>query len=152
MTSARLVVAILVLLSSSVFAQENPPATSQLQNNPVLVADSHSGAQSIPLRIDPLATSQATVPQDPLQRLESSLPPMFKKDPGQKVLFFPAPKDGFLLSPDLPGDTVCLKIRSYVMKRDSKNSDATHLVGYSTCQSAKKFQLRSVVETPQGER
>lgn len=153
MTSARLLVVILLFFATSVFAQENRLAASELHSNPALVADSHGpDAGSVPWRIDPLASSQAAVPQDPLQWLESSLPPMFKKDSGQKVLFFPAPKDGFLLSPDLPGDAVCLKIRSYVMKRDSKNSDATHLVGYSTCQPAKKFQLRSAVETPQPEK
>ena len=149
MTSARLLVAILLFLSTSVFAQEKRLATSELQSDPALVADSWGPAMgSIPLRVDPLGSSQVTVPQDPLARLESSQPPMFKK-----VLFFPTPsKDGFLISPDLPGDAVCLKIRSYVMKRDSKNSDATHLAGYSTCQPAKKFQLRSVVETPQPEK
>lgn len=156
MTSARLLVVILLFISTSVFAQENRPATSKLQSNPGLIADSLGpAAGSIPLGIDPLASTQATVPQDPLARLEASQPPkfMFKKDPGQKVLFFPTPsKDGFLLSPDLPGDAVCLKIRSYVMKRDSKNSDATHLAGYSTCQPAKKFQLRSAVGTPQPEK
>jgi hypothetical protein len=155
MTSARFLVAILLFLSTSVFAQENQPATSHSQDNPELIADSHGPATgSIPLRIDPLGSDRAAVPQDPLARLESSLPPMFnfRMVPGQKVLFFPAPGEGFIAYPDLLGDTVCLKIRSYVMKRDSKDSDATHLVGYSTCQPSKKFQVRSVVETPQAEK
>jgi len=43
-----------------------------------------------------------------------------------------------------PGDdTVCLKIRSYVVARDDKDSDSVHLVGYSTCQPASRYRLRT---------
>ena len=42
-----------------------------------------------------------------------------------------------------PGaDTVCLKIRSYVVARDDRDSDSVHLVGYSTCQPASRYRLR----------
>jgi hypothetical protein len=39
-------------------------------------------------------------------------------------------------------DTVCYKIRSYVVARDRKDSDSVHPVGYSTCQPASKYRLR----------
>jgi len=39
-------------------------------------------------------------------------------------------------------DTVCYKIRSYVVARDRKGSDSVHPVGYSTCQPAAKYRLR----------
>jgi hypothetical protein len=40
-------------------------------------------------------------------------------------------------------DSYCFKIRSYVMARDSKESDSTHLVHYSTCQPASKYRLKT---------
>ena len=43
-----------------------------------------------------------------------------------------------------PGDdTLCYKIRSYVVARDSKDSDSVHPVGYSTCQPASRYRLRT---------
>ena len=42
-----------------------------------------------------------------------------------------------------PGDdTLCYKIRSYVVARDSKDSDSVHPVGYSTCQPASRYRLK----------
>lgn len=40
-------------------------------------------------------------------------------------------------------DTTCFAIRSYVVARDSKDSDSTHLVHYSTCQPASRYRLRT---------
>jgi hypothetical protein len=40
-------------------------------------------------------------------------------------------------------DTVCYTIRSYVVARDSKHSDSVHPAGYSTCQPAGKYRLRT---------
>lgn len=37
----------------------------------------------------------------------------------------------------------CFAIRSYVVARDSKDSDSTHPVSYSTCQPAARYQLRT---------
>ena len=46
---------------------------------------------------------------------------------------------------DTPGsdDGACFTMRTYVVARDSKHSDATHLVGYSTCQKASRYRLRT---------
>ena len=41
-------------------------------------------------------------------------------------------------------DSTCYVISSYVVARDQKNSDSTHLVGYSTCQPANRYRLKSV--------
>ena len=43
----------------------------------------------------------------------------------------------------LDADNTCLSIRSYVVARDSKDSDSTHPVGYSTCQPSNRYQVRS---------
>jgi hypothetical protein len=40
--------------------------------------------------------------------------------------------------------STCYSMRSYRVKREDPNSDATTLVGYSTCQSAARFQVKSV--------
>jgi hypothetical protein len=37
----------------------------------------------------------------------------------------------------------CYAIRSYVVARDSKDSDSTHPAGYSTCRPAERYQVRS---------
>jgi hypothetical protein len=43
---------------------------------------------------------------------------------------------------------VCYSIRSYLMARDSKDSDSTHLVGTSICQPAQKYALKTTVAGP----
>jgi hypothetical protein len=50
-----------------------------------------------------------------------------------------------------PGDTACYAIRSYVVARDNKHSDSTHLVGYSTCQPALRYGLKKVDSAPRQE-
>lgn len=59
-------------------------------------------------------------------------------------------------SPELQGepgdDTTCYSIRSYVVARDNKNSDAVHPVGYTTCVPASRYRLRTTVEHPTSER
>jgi hypothetical protein len=52
---------------------------------------------------------------------------------------------------DSDADKTCLSIRSYVVARDSKDSDSTHLVSYSTCQPTERYRLKSTeirVESP----
>jgi len=50
------------------------------------------------------------------------------------------------------GDSYCLKIRSYVVARDSKNSDSVHPAGYTTCVPANRFRLKTTVEHQSAER
>ncbi len=45
--------------------------------------------------------------------------------------------------PQQDADFACYAIRSYLVARDSKNSDSTHPVSYSTCQPAARYQLRT---------
>ncbi len=47
----------------------------------------------------------------------------------------------------LPDAKVCLMIRTYIMVRESPQSDVTHRDGYVVCQPAWKFQLRTAVGT-----
>jgi len=50
--------------------------------------------------------------------------------------------DGELVR-ELDGDTTCFSIRSYVVARDSKDSDSTHPAGYSTCRRASRYHLKT---------
>jgi hypothetical protein len=69
--------------------------------------------------------------------------PKSDKDKGF-VLSTPG-QNGVVVSPNGPlaADTMCYAIRSYVVKRDSKNSDSVHPVGYSTCVPANRYRLKT---------
>lgn len=45
-------------------------------------------------------------------------------------------------------DSICYSMRSYRVKRDDPRSDATTPAGYSTCQSATQFQVKSIKTSP----
>ena len=40
-------------------------------------------------------------------------------------------------------EMLCYTMRSYVVARDSKDSDSVHPAGYSTCQPASRYRLRT---------
>jgi len=55
---------------------------------------------------------------------------------GHVRLLMPDPDAGIfdpILKPQVDADTTCLSMRTYVVARDSKDSDSTHPAGYSTC-------------------
>jgi len=43
----------------------------------------------------------------------------------------------------MEADATCYAIRSYVVARDSKDSDSTHPAGYSTCRRASRYHLKT---------
>ena len=45
-------------------------------------------------------------------------------------------------------DSFCFTMRSYVVARDSKDSDSTHPVGYSTCRRSSRYHLKTTVGEP----
>jgi hypothetical protein len=147
MTSARLVALVVLLSSLLVFAQDKKPDTkSASSSEPAIKTTSPE-----PWRIYPDLTAKADVAPDSLSRLQNTRPQIGKKDPV-------ASPDEHLTFPVVPGspmtfrspgqradDDTCLKIRSYQVARDSKDSDSTHFVGYSTCQPSSRYQLRTTV-------
>jgi len=55
------------------------------------------------------------------------------------------------VAPEVAGadsNSTCYSIRNYRMKRDDPHSDVTQPVGYSTCQPSKRFQVKSVEDSP----
>ncbi len=61
-------------------------------------------------------------------------PRQFKPDPHMKVL-------GPFLA-EMGRASYCLKVRSYIVKRESAQSDVTKEVGYQTCTPSAEFQMR----------
>lgn len=53
--------------------------------------------------------------------------------------------DGIIVSPRgrADADTICYTLRAYIVARDSKHSDSTHPVGYSTCHPASRYRLKT---------
>ncbi len=150
MTSARFLTLALVLCSVPVFAQDH--------SRKPLLDSQNARATSESWRIIPEEMANANVPLDPLARLLTSQPPRYKSNQGHEAnVLVPGQNLKLSLDPNaknnrvvdsmgrLADDTTCLAIRSYVVARDSKDSDSTHLVLYSTCQPASRYQLRTAV-------
>ncbi|HEV2731323.1 MAG TPA: hypothetical protein VGV15_14935 [Terriglobales bacterium] len=66
-----------------------------------------------------------------------------------------APDAWGIISPSAPDDVnaafarterdaqpTCLKMRSYYVERESKHSDVTHPIGYSTCTPSERFAVK----------
>ena len=123
MTLARLLALTLLACSLPAFSQTQPAA------NPNQVAD---GSARISSAVAPKASDDSNVLE--LQPDGSS---RAAKANAEAKVSFPN------LSRPLYEDTTCYTIRSYVVARDSKHSDSTHPAGYSTCQPASRYGLKT---------
>jgi len=121
MTSVRLLTAAVLCCTALAFSQEQP--SSGIRRNRTAAPDK---------------SVQATIPVDPQEITQ------FRIDPVGRAFRWGSQIDPMTVrSYGEPGaDTVCLKIRSYVVARDDRDSDSVHLVGYSTCQPASRYRLR----------
>jgi hypothetical protein len=135
MSPVRLLAAAL-LCSSLAFAQTLPSNSQPFSNRP----DAKSAE---PWRIAPPA---GVASQDPLSRMESGYTSKLRS--GSNLRVPPnSTLDNINISLDGTGDdSTCYAIRSYVVARDSKDSDSTHPVSYSTCQPASRYRVRTTVE------
>ena len=115
MTPVRLIIVALLLCPAAVFSQEQ-----QVQP---------STGTSVAI------VSQATAPET-LSEPWRFIPPDISLSQSPRILRFGSPGPS-------SDDFVCLKIRSYVVARDSKDSDSVHPVKYSTCQLASRYQLKT---------
>jgi hypothetical protein len=130
MTSGRLLIATL-LICSPVFAQ-TPSDLDTPHTDLAVKIRWKIGSQ--------LADSKSE--SNPIERMRID---QFRLDPKGLPFHQDARADLMTLNLDgQPGDdTTCYAIRSYVVARDSKTSDATHPVGYSTCQPASRYRVRT---------
>ena len=78
------------------------------------------------------------------QRLQDGIN-QYKPEPSQFLTPAGNLDKGILipLMGDGSADGVCLTMRTYVVARDSKDSDSVHLTHYSTCQMAGKYRLKT---------
>jgi hypothetical protein len=145
--SSSLLLAVLAVPSNALFAQATPDnnvtanSTQDAALFPDLGADQHwfdlapqsgSNENQLNVRVDQLQQGQ-------LQPEQFKPPLKFQIQPDDT---------GIAANQVLGGG--CFKIRSYVVARDSKDSDAVHLVRYSTCQPASRYQVKTadIVVTP----
>lgn len=124
MSFPRVLVAALFLSSLPAFTQDRQP---------VSLAPTRNAVQTP-------ATPPPATPSEPWRII-----PKTNKD-NPSVFSTPDIGSGVLaLSPGerLDADTTCYAIRAYVVARDSKDSDSTHPVRYSTCLPASRYRLKT---------
>jgi hypothetical protein len=140
MPLTRLLIVALLLSPLPVFAQSGTtPAPSISVDSPT----PHTNAQSTPSDLWPI------VPGDGSN--EDGSKTAFSIDSlSADSLKMPLPPPAATVD-SADSDNACYAIRSYVVARDDKDSDSTHLVHYSTCQPASRYRLRTAdarVESP----
>jgi hypothetical protein len=154
MTGIRLLMAMLVICSVSAFAQGDPGSPVSQACTVVdlyCVAAGPSAAQASRFRIDQLSdpflpgqnsTESQKLLLEPFPQNSKEDEILLKRDYGQ--ITAKLNPDSRMVVPFLTGDdSYCLKIRSYTVARDSKNSDSVHPTGYTTCVAASRFRLRT---------
>jgi hypothetical protein len=144
MTLTRLLAATLLVYSALAFAQTKPDAAS---HEPAAANKLATVASSEPWKIIPNQPMHATTGTSAVDRLQVDKYKVSRsKSDTCSLLLGPEADAGMILSGldgQLDADIDCLKIRSYVVARDSKDSDSTHLVSYSTCQPASRYRLKT---------
>jgi hypothetical protein len=145
MTLTQLLAAALVASSALAFAQTK--TDSLTVSDQAAASKPAATASSEPWKFIPKQLADANSGKDTLNRLHIDQYKVFRSDTNTRTLLVSPDADaGVILSGlggDVDGVTNCLKIRSYVVARDSKDSDSTHPVSYSTCQPAKRYGLRT---------
>jgi hypothetical protein len=107
----------------------------------------HAATPAEPWRFISNESADATADRNPLDRLQIDKYKVFRsKSDARTLLLGPDADAGMFISGidgQLGSGATCYKIRSYVVARDTKHSDSTHPVSYSTCQPAARYQLRT---------
>jgi hypothetical protein len=138
MTLARLLTAALVLCSLPAFTQDQQPIKQDdlfRGRRFFFLSVDTAATPSEPWRIGPSRPADLRSGQSALdpKRLDQYRLDRVKGDPRIRQFKLDASD----------ADTTCYTIRSYVVARDSKDSDSTHPAGYSTCRPSNRYQLRS---------
>lgn len=147
MTLARLFLAVLFVCALPALAQDQQ--LSAVQNPENLAALAASRDSSEPWRIMPNRPSDLSSNSPDRMRLDQYVLDQGKGDlrssrynEGKARTLVPG------LNGPLDADATCFTMRSYVVARDSKDSDSTHPTGYSTCQPASKYRVRTTQQGP----
>jgi hypothetical protein len=135
MTLTRLVLATLLACSLPAFAQDQQLLAAQNPDNVAALA----------------ASSDSPTPSDPMDRMRID---QYVLDQGKGDFRTGRSNEAkrrtlvMGLNGPLDTDATCFTMRSYVVARDSKDSDSTHPTGYSTCQPASKYRVRTTQQGP----
>ncbi len=167
MTLTRLLPAALAICSLPVFAQDQQsqitrPSTplcdeSSVRGCTVVVSTVRSGptigfrffdttaaTPEEPWKFIPNKLADANSGKDPLNRLQIDKYKVFRSNKSTRTLLVGPEADAGMFLTGMEGlDGTCYAIRSYVVARDSKDSDSTHPVSYSTCQPSTRYRVRT---------
>lgn len=145
MTSVRLLTAAALVCAASAFAQEHTSSATR----PNRTAEPEKSAQAAATEPWKLVINQPVDWNAGRNRLQQFQIDAYKIErsriePNGRPLGLDSRIDPMIVVSEgqLGDDTVCYKIRSYVVARDDKDSDSVHPVGYSTCQPASRYRLR----------
>jgi hypothetical protein len=147
MTSVRLLTTAVLICTASAFAQEQLSSTTR-PNRTAEPEKSPQATTSEPWKIVRDQPADWNSGKNRLQQFQIDAYKIDRPriDPNRQPFRWGSQNDPILIEPAFDGplgdDTVCYKIRSYVVARDSKDSDSVHPVGYSTCQPASRYRLR----------
>jgi len=145
MTLIRFVAAALLVSSPLSFAQTK--IDSLAISDQTSASKPATAASSEPWKFIPNQLADVSSGKDPLSRIQIDKYKVSRSNTETRThLLGPEADAGMVLSGlggDLDGVTTCLKIRSYVVARDSKDSDSTHPVSYSTCQPSTRYRVRT---------
>jgi hypothetical protein len=146
MTLARLLASSIVLCSVLAFTQTKTDSFS-VSDNAAATSQPASVASAEPWKFIPNQPADTLTHKDPLNPLQIDKYKLVpSKTDARTLMAGPEVDAGMILSGlsgQMDGVTTCLKIRSYVVARDSKDSDSTHPVSYSTCQPSTRYRVRT---------
>ena len=128
MSCSRFLLVALCFCSLSAFAQDHSLIIGKAGGNSQQVPNFH--------------TPPAATPSEPWRILPR---PDSDKDKGLILITPDIGPEGIIVSPDGPlaAGTTCYAIQSYVVARDSKDSDSVHPVGHSMCIPATRYRLKT---------
>ena len=143
MTSVRLLTAAVLLCTASAFAREQLSSPTR----PNRTAEPEKSAQAAATEPWKLVLNQPVdwnAGKDRLQQFQIDAYKIDRSriDPNRQPFRWGSQIDDIVMERQLGDDTLCYKIRSYVVARDSKDSESVHPVGYSTCQPASRYRLK----------
>ena len=143
MTSVRLLTAAVLLCTVSAFAQEQLHSATPA-NRTAEPDKSVRATTSEPWTIVPIQPADSRAGTNSLQQKQIDAYKIDRSriDPSGRPFRWDPRLESTLMDGQLGDDTVCYKIRSYVVARDHKDSDSVHPVGYSTCQPSSRYRLR----------
>jgi len=137
MRFSRLLAAFLLVASAATFAQAPTLLGAITPLGPWDIAPQiKADGTRVPLAVIKSDQSDSVV-DERVARLVSSIP----WDPSSQTLSVRVSREGKITA--WVDDSVCFSMRSYKVARDSKDSDAVHPAGYTTCQPGRRYGLKT---------